>query len=96
MAALTRGVSFSTQKFDWSDPMTPAHNQQTATIISDLTGNVIGGRVVESSDDGTVVILFAGMERAGKRLTSADIKSIEAGEWTGTPLLRAQRSAKSE
>lgn len=71
--------------------MKPPETLKAAAIISDLTGDVIGGRVLESSADGAVVILFAGMERSGQRLTSDDIKLIEAGEWTGTPLLRQQR-----
>ncbi|WP_299969330.1 hypothetical protein [uncultured Roseobacter sp.] len=63
----------------------------TASIISDLTGDVIGGRVLQRSDDGRVVILFAGMERSGVALSNDDILSIEAGTWTGTPLLRSHR-----
>jgi len=64
---------------------------QNATIISELTGDVIGGRIERRLENGSVVILFAGMERTGKPLTPDDITDIEADRWTGEPLLRAQR-----
>lgn len=73
---------------DQSDPK----KIDTATIISELTGAVIGGRVSERRDDGTVVIMFAGMDRFGSPLSHQDILSIEAGTWSGEPLLRSQRA----
>lgn len=52
-----------------------------ATLISPMTGKLLGGLVIASHDDGEVTIDFAGsLEIRGKPLSSDDIKRIERGK----------------
>lgn len=68
-----------------------SNSASTSRIVSDLTGLVIGGKIVRRHADGDVTILFAGLHKRGKPLSFSDISEIEAGRCSG---LSQQRSLK--
>lgn len=52
-------------------------------IISNLTGNLIGGKIAAVHEEGEITILFAGMHRRGVGLSLDDILAVEDGTYEG-------------
>ena len=52
-------------------------------IISNLTGELIGGKIAAVHEAGEITILFAGMHRRGVGLSLDDIAAVEAGTYEG-------------
>lgn len=53
---------------------------KTATIISPVTGRLIGGLRYRMHEDGDVTILFGGLKRRGRPMSREEILEIEAGK----------------